>query len=118
MVRAAAAGVVDYKGADPTSRSWRIKHRLLLSEFSRRQDQEFIEVAHRHWLALLSHGNLTEESFEKVKATANETLADIQNIVFSWRAPEETENEAKPATIDGETQKLIERYKQVTSAKE
>lgn len=118
MVRAAAAGVVDYKGADPTSRLWRIKHRLLISEFSRRQDQEFIEIAHRHWLALISHGNLTEESFEKVKATANETLTDIQNIVFPWLNDAEAETEAKPATIDGETQKLIERYKQITNAKE
>ena len=118
MVRAAAAGVFDYKGADPASRSWRIKHRLLLGEFSRRQDQEFIEVAHRHWLALLSHGNLTAESFDKVKSTANETLADIQKLVFPWRSEVDAENEAKPATIDGETQKLIERYKQVTNAKE
>lgn len=118
MVRAAAAGVVDYKGADPTSRAWRIRHRLLLSEFNRRQEQGFIEIAHRHWLALLSHGNLTPESFDKVKATANDALTDIKNIVFSWLVNDATENEAKPATIDSETQKLIDRYKQVTNAKE
>lgn len=117
MVRAAAAGVVDYKGADPRSRSWRIKHRLLLEELSRQQDKEFIELAHRHWLALLAHGNLTEESFEKVKTTANETLTDAQQLIFPWLM-KETETDDKPATIDGETQRLIERYREVTNAKE
>jgi hypothetical protein len=119
MVRAAASGVIDYAGADPTNRQWRLKHRLLLGEFSRRQDQQFIEVAHRHWLALLAHGSLTEESFSKVKETANETLADIQKIVFPWVQPAADENGAKPATIlKSDTAELIARYKEITGAKE
>jgi len=119
MVRAAAAGVINYAGADPTNRQWRLKHRLLLQEFSRQQDQQFIETAHRHWLALLAHGSLTEESFGQVKKTANETLDDIQKLVFPWVRPAAEENEPKPATIvNSSTAELIARYKEITSAKE
>lgn len=114
MVRAAASGIIDYTRADPRDRKWRIKHLLLLTELDRRQDNELITRLHTHWLALLSHGNLTEDSFKDAKKKAGELLLEIQRNVTPWSAPKkEAESADKTDTIfDDETSKLIERYKE------
>lgn len=117
MVRAAVSGAIDYSQADPTDIRWRIKHRLLLLETQRQEDQRVMDYRHRHWCAYLSHGGLTEESFADVKQHAGETLTDLQNIVFPWHAtekPQETkteETEDQNSKIDPETEKLIARFK-------
>jgi len=99
---------------------WRIKHRLLLLEMQRRENQHALEYTHKHWCAYLSHGGLTEDSFANVKKQAGETFVDLQNSIFPWRAPEPTEEQPKEESsekadpnskIDPETQKLIERFK-------
>lgn len=121
MVRAAVSGAVDYSRADPTDTRWRIKHRLVLLEMQRRENQHVLEYTHRHWCAYLAHGGLTEESFGNVKKNAGETLIDLQNSVFPWNAKPEEEEE-KPAgesdetetqnsKIDPETKKMIEKFK-------
>jgi hypothetical protein len=116
MVRAAVSGAIDYSRADPTDVKWRIKHRLLLDEVRRQEDQKMLESVHRHWCAYLSHGGLTEESFAGVKKTAGETLTALQTELFPWleAQPAETEKQAsgvENSKIDAETQNLIERFK-------
>jgi hypothetical protein len=120
MVRAAAAGTIDYSRADPMDNRWRIKHRLMLLEIQRREDQSVLEHVHRHWCAYLSHGNLNEDSFANVKKRAGETLTDLQASVFPWNAKkpdktteeeEKNETEAQNSKIDPETKKMIEKYK-------
>lgn len=118
MVRAAVSGAINYAGADPRDRHWRLKHRLLLDEVERREDYELLTIAHRHWLALLSHGNLTEESFKAVKKHANEVMGVIQKTTFPWLEAKKAEDGAQKDTIvDSETQSLIERYKQTMQNK-
>lgn len=120
MVRAAVSGAVDYSRADPTDIRWRIKHRLVLLEMQRRENQNVLEYTHRHWCAYLAHGGLTEDSFANVKKNAGETLTDLQNSVFPWNAEakdeetpdgESNETEAQNSKIDPETKKLIEKFK-------
>ena len=119
MVRAAAAGVIDYTRADPTNNSWRIKHKLLLQEMQRQQDHDMLAHLHRHWCAYLAHGALTQESFDSVKESSSLLLQDLKNSVFPWAAkkPEKLaggDNNAtgpKNSKIDAETRALIERYK-------
>jgi hypothetical protein len=120
MVRAAVSGAVDYSRADPTDTRWRIKHRLVLLEMQRRENQHVLEYTHRHWCAYLAHGALTEESFGNVKKNAGETLIDLQNNVFPWSAKpaseekpdgEKEETEAQNSKIDPETKKMIEKFK-------
>lgn len=120
MVRAAVSGAVDYSRADPTDTRWRIKHRLVLLEMQRRENQHVLEYTHRHWCAYLAHGGLTEDSFGNVKKNAGETLIDLQNSVFPWNAKKETEEnpdgesnetEAQNSKIDPETKKMIEKFK-------
>ena len=113
MVRAAVSGAIDYTGADPRNRQWRIRHRLLIREVERREDYTVLLAAHQHWLALLSHGNLTEESFKNVQDTANSLMSDIKNASFPWIKDSEPEKTPKNVTLDKSTQALINRYKQL-----
>jgi hypothetical protein len=113
MVRAAVSGAIDYTQADPLDNRWRLKHRLVIAEVQRRENQCMLEHIHQHWCAYVSHGNLEPESFRKVKETAADLLGDLKTTVFPWAA--EPKNEEKPddknSKIDGATQSLIERYK-------
>jgi hypothetical protein len=113
MVRAAVSGAIDYTGADPRNRQWRIRHRLLLSEVERQEDYNLLTTAHRHWLAFLSHGNLTEDSFKNVQSKSNELLTDIKNAVFPWLKSATTEEKPENVTLDSDTQELIKRYRQM-----
>ena len=113
MVRAAVSGAINYAGADPRNRQWRVRHQILLAEVERREDYEMLTTAHKHWLALLSHGNLTEESFKAVKKHANEVMGAIQKTSFPLIELKKTEDDPQKDTIvDSSTQNLIERYKQ------
>jgi hypothetical protein len=121
MVRAATSGAINYAGADPRNRQWRIKHRILLSEVERREDYELLITAHKHWLALISHGNLTENSFKDVKRHANDILSAIQKTVLPWVQEDKSEgaeNAVKTDTIvDTATKELIDRYKALNDDK-
>jgi hypothetical protein len=117
MVRAAVSGAVDYSRADPTDNKWRIKHRLLLIEIQRREDQHMLEHMHRHWCAYLAHGGLTEDSFVTVKKEAGDTLKDLQGLIFPWNVPQKTEEDKaiekqdENSKIDNESRKMIEKFK-------
>lgn len=112
MVRAAVSGAINYADADPRSRQWRLKHRILLEEVERQEDYELLRVAHKHWLALLSHGNLTEESFKQVKKHANDVMQAIQKTSFPWINTDAEKDDKKDTIVDRDTQDLIDRYKQ------
>lgn len=109
MVRAAASGAVDYSRADPTDINWRIKHKLLLTELQRREAQTVAEHLHRHWCAYVAHGSLTEDSFKTTKTAATDTLTELQDLVFPWKA--QAENKEEKGTMDDETQRLVKKYK-------
>jgi|GEM_PF-4032532 len=124
MVRAAVSGAIDYAGADPRNRQWRIKHRLLIAEVARREDYELLATSHRHWLALLSHGNLTDDSFADIKKRSNELLGDIQKTVFPWivvdgpKPAEKSGNEPKKDTmLSKDLSDMLERYKALNNEK-
>lgn len=124
MVRAAVSGAINYAGADPKNRQWRIKHRLLLNEVERREDYELLVTAQRHWLALLSHGSLTEDSFADIKKRSNELLRDIQKTVFPWIAPADTkptepssEEPKKDTMLSKDLSDMLERYKALNNEK-
>jgi hypothetical protein len=113
MVRAAATGAIDYTGADPREKNWRIRHRLLLTEVQRQEETQLLAHAHRHWCAFMAHGNLTEESFSGVKDAINTGLLNLQNAIFPWHKTDKPD--PKTGTIDAETQKLIDIYRQMTA---
>jgi methyltransferase-like protein len=113
MVRAAVSGAIDYSDADPENKRWRIKHRLVITEISRRDRQQILERYHAHLCSYLSHSRLTEESFEKLKDDANDAYKKLKTAVYPWLDAPEKENETKPAKskIDANTEALINRYK-------
>lgn len=113
MVRAAVSGAVDYSRADPTDNRWRLKHRLLLAEIQRQEAQRTLAYRHQHLCAYLGHGNLTEESFKEMKKAAGNTLDDLEKTVFPWRESKAADSKPQKSKIDAETQRLIERYKQI-----
>jgi hypothetical protein len=109
MVRAAATGVFNYEGADPTNKHWRIKHRLIINELLNQEDKFLLERVHDHWLGYVAHGGLEKESFERVKDHATSTLKKIKLSVFPWSDREEAKGQnatIKPADAD-----LISRYR-------
>jgi len=109
MVRAAVSGAVDYSLADPTDPKWRLRHRLLLTEIQRKEEQTLADYLHRHYCAYVSHGGLTESSFLKIKDATTDSLTALQRLVFPWLV--EDENKAEKGTIDKESQELVNRYK-------
>jgi hypothetical protein len=113
MVRAAVSGAVDYSRADPTDNRWRLKHRLLLTEIQRQEAQRTLEYRHQHLCAYLGHGNLTEDSFKEMKKAAGNTLDDLEKTTFPWRTDKPAESKQQKSKIDAETQRLIDRYKQM-----
>jgi hypothetical protein len=115
MVRAATTGAIDYSRADPAEKFWRIKHRLVLQELERADDQKLIECTHQHWCAYLSHGSLKEGGFDTAKKAAIRSLRGLERIIFPWQPDPETETEN--STIDGATQNLIKYYRQNVAQK-
>jgi hypothetical protein len=120
MVRAAATGAIDYAGADPYDRQWRLKHRLMLREIHRREEHALLDIVHRHWCAYLSHGGLNDDSFQHVKTSVTSALTSLDKTIFPWDKPEQSTRpaeEEKPqnSTIDATTQALIDRYRQLTA---
>jgi hypothetical protein len=85
----------------------------------RREDYELLTVAHKHWLALLSHGNLTEDSFKDAKKHANDLLQLIQKLVYPWLVADKTDTAAanqavqEDTILDSSAQELIKRYKEL-----
>lgn len=119
-MRAAATGAIDYSQADPKDINWRIRHRLLIKEIARQDDVRMYAALHRQWLAYVSHGSLTEESYAEVKKLADDSLLNVQRAIYPWIKPAgaEAANKDQKDTIDPTTRKLIERYKQqLTEAK-
>lgn len=118
-MRAAATGAIDYSQADPKDINWKLRHRLIIKEMERQENYHLFEVLHRHHLAYVSHGHLIDESYAAVRKRADETLTDIQKIVFPWFKAAESDA-AKTAgekdTIKPETRALIEKYKQMQAA--
>ena len=121
MVRAAASGVINYAQADPDDINWRMRHALLLRETRRQDDFRFLSAIQRHWGAYVAHGRLTEESYKNVAKYANESLDDIQDIIFPWpKQPQKStataaqptaETQSQTVTIDNETAALVAAYK-------
>jgi hypothetical protein len=109
MVRAAATGAVDYSVADPTDINWRIRHRLLLREVHRKEEQDLLKAVHSHWCAYVSHGNLNDDSFSRVKKELSNAIVDLKNNAFPWDKSDKKDNEN--STIDSTTQQLIDIYK-------
>ena len=89
MVRAAVTGAFDYAGSDPTNKQWKIRHRLIIAGMMDNDDKELLHTVHQHWIGYLAHGNLTPESFERVKGFATDALQDIRKAIYPWRAAEE-----------------------------
>ncbi len=110
MVRAAVSGAIDYSRADPTNINWRLRQKLVLFEIQRQEDLRLHEAIHRQWLAYISHGGLTEESFTAVKKRANAALDILQRAVFPWI--KQTDSDPENDTIT-ENEKLIAKYKEV-----
>lgn len=138
MVRAAASGAIDYSQADPDDLNWRLRHKLLLKEVRRQEEKALLDAVHAHWLGYLSHGSLTPDSFKNVRKHTEDALQEYQEVIFPWtkkkpppaasqpsaataeteakttqEPPQEAVKPEQPtATIDEETAKMIEAYKQ------
>jgi hypothetical protein len=88
MLRAATLGAIDFSQFDPwDSWSWQRLH-LIIDELANQNNQVAYGAHHRHHLALVSHSRLSEESWENSKAAANESLTNLLQSLYPWRAKE------------------------------
>jgi len=131
MVRAAAAGALDYSRADPRDRSWLLRQRFILLELARKESHDFLTLVHAHWCAYASKDNLTEEGRKTVKTNLDKTLKTIEDITFPRDAeitptqpaavktqqkqvPDKIQREPKKDTIlDKDTADLIKKYREM-----
>lgn len=114
MVRAAASGIINYEDADPRNTAWNIKHKLMITELIRQSRQEVLTRYHSHVCAYLSHSNLTEDSFTKLKENASEAYRQLRENMYPWLDKEKSvKNDDSNSKIDDSTQGLINRYKEV-----
>lgn len=115
MVRAATTGAIDYSRANPEEKFWRIRHRLVLHELERADEQKLLEYTHQHWCSYVSHGSLKEGGFEIAKKSAIKLLRGLEASVFPWN--EKPEEEVKNSTMDTATEKLVKYYRQKVAQK-
>lgn len=84
MVQAAMRGLIDFRDADPGSKSWWFRLRLALDHV----EDENIARQHRLYydynLALLSRDGLTEASVRRLTKDAEKKLFAIVNIWRPW----------------------------------
>jgi hypothetical protein len=88
MLRAATLGIIDFAQFDPWDNWWWKRFRLILDEVGRKNNQEALNAQHQHWLALVAHSRLTEESWDSAKQSAGEALNGLLRGYFPWRAKE------------------------------
>ena len=113
MVRASVSGAIDYATADPNNKAWQIKHRLVLNEIARREDEKIISAVQQYWLAYVSHSSLEPDSWQKVKDHAADALKSLQNIILPWL--EGAEPAEKKDTIEGKYGGLIKQYREMVA---
>ena len=123
MVRAAAAGVIDYTQADPKDINWRLRHRLLIEEMERKDDVLLLEATHRHWMGYFARPISDPKVLGVVVDSANNALDSLRQVVAPWYnagppAQPAADKPAEAGTISAEHAELIERYKKMTSQKE
>jgi hypothetical protein len=88
MLRAAATGAINFAQFDPWDNWWWRRMRLIIAELGRQNNQESLTTQHQHYLAYLSNGQLSDDSWEAQKAAADETLNGLLRGYFPWRADE------------------------------
>lgn len=106
-VRAHLAGAIDFREARLRDVAWWRRANVILRGLAQRQDVEVIRTAYEFQLALLSNGNLTEDSFKKFQDLAKETCNEIVNALHPWAS------KSVEAVKQQEVTGLIEMYKQL-----
>lgn len=83
MVRAAAAGVLDFRQADPFDNWWQRKLHWILEELDNQDYRKVLEIQHRHHITLMGN-NLDDEGWDKAYSQARSTLSKILQYTFPW----------------------------------
>lgn len=85
MVRAAVSGALNFDRADPFDTWWWIKTNLVLEEVSRQDRVVWLSANHRHWCAMMAHGNLKDDGFAKSQTESSALLDKVADSLFPWR---------------------------------
>lgn len=100
--RAFLRKVIDAATCEINSDEWWRRTMPLVSAMGEFDDLELLRAAHNHQCALISHGNLKEESFKDVQRRAKDTFQDMINILRPWERQDQKETNSD----------LIEAFKQ------
>lgn len=108
MVRAAAAGAIDFARADPRDKWWWRKLRWITEEIENTAFQQAYEAQHRHWVTVFSNSALKEESFNDSQSQAQEALGSFLAALLPWQA----ENFRKAAQA-GSSDELLAEFREL-----
>lgn len=86
MVRASTSGMIDFRRFDPWDSWWWKNLRWIINELEAQQTRDICRVQHTHWITMASHGNLTDESFDKAKTNAGTAFNKLLKATFPWLA--------------------------------
>ncbi len=84
MCQAAAEGAVDFSRADPRNPHWWMKLRIVLDQVEARNLIEVTKLNHATTAALLSRGDLTEDSINKLRDNAERLVTRVKKERFPW----------------------------------
>lgn len=98
MVRASAAGAIDFARADLEDNWWWRTLQWTLTEFHRKEKRELLAIQHNHWITAFTNTRLEQPARETSLKNAQEALDDLFHEYYPWLAHEKTT--AADATVD------------------
>lgn len=84
MVRAAAAGVIDFSKAKPGDPQWEVYLQVMLNEMTRQSSVDMAEMVYWHYATFATVPNLEPSSYGKLRDGANKLLDMIISQSELW----------------------------------
>jgi hypothetical protein len=95
MVKAAAAGVVDFKEFNPHSITSWTRLKIVLNQIDRESHLRVLDMQHRQQLSMLSHPDMTKDSLDNSWKIASELIDDTTDVLFPWRSKDDDDSQQK-----------------------
>ena len=112
-MQAASRGVVDFSKARPYDPLWRRHLRLLLDGLENQIKLEYVDLLHRHYAAILTISNPSEETFANAKERMGELSFEYYNLLYPDRA--QSKEEAEKQQVRGNIDRWQQRFGNLNS---
>ena len=107
MLRAEAAGLIDFSRFDPRDSWWWRKLSWAVDELETQQFMDVARMRHNHWVTILTKPNLSQDSVESAKVEADTSLRRFLQGAYPWMA-----EELEKQTSGTSQEELVTRYQE------